>query len=161
MFDYEKFGDSPACLGDDTLDLVGKIGVNEGFGRNEDDESGVLLQTNNTIISNEECYEKLSELIENDESTYNRRSTIHNTVYDGITSQILCTQGIEVEKCFPARPGRKAFCKTFYSVRIRTQNFVFPTTKSHSFESASRALEDSLLKNEATLSHFGRIGCTG
>ena len=130
MFDYEKFGDSPACLGDDTLDLVGKIGVNEGFGRNEDDESGVLLQTNNTIISNEECYEKLSELIETDESTYNRRSTIHNTVYDGITSQILCTQGIEVEKCFPARPGRKAFCKTFYSVSFvglifRTRIYLF------------------------------------
>ena len=130
MFDYEKFGDSPACLGDDTLDLVGKIGVNEGFGINEDDESGVLLQTNNTILSNEECYEKLSELIENDESTYTRRSTIHNTVYDGITSQILCTQGIEVEKCFPARNGRKAFCKTFYSVsfvglRSRTRIYLF------------------------------------
>ena len=99
VFDYEKYGDTPACLGE-IEDLADQMAISQGFGLTEDDQDGIgnFLETNVTIISNQECYDTLDDIIRNSDQGYSLRKQIQNTVYDGITDQILCTKGEIVEK---------------------------------------------------------------
>merc|ERR1739848_76378 len=55
------------------------------------------------ILSNEDCYEKLNNIITTNIHGYNSRTQIKQTVYDGITDQLLCTEGLIVEKVFGRR----------------------------------------------------------
>ena len=106
MFDYEKYGDTPACLGK-IEDLAGQMAISQGFGITENDQDGIgnFLETNVTIISNQECYDTLDDIIRNSDHGYSLRKQIQNSVYDGITDQILCTKGEIVE--LPAGKCRK------------------------------------------------------
>jgi len=110
IFDYEKFGDSPVCLGEIGKDgISGQIGVSEGFGKDERNRDGNIQQTNVTLLSNEECYEKLNNIMKTNVQGYNNRIKIQQAVYNGITDQLICTSGLIVEKC------RKGRCRKFFS----------------------------------------------
>ena len=117
IYDYEKYGDSPACLGE-IEDLAGIIGVTQGFGLTEleSDGAGKLLETNVTIISNQDCYDKLNNIITTNENGYNFRPQIKNAVYEGITDQLLCTEGLVVEKeiCTSRGCNKRKFFSVLY-----------------------------------------------
>ena len=81
-----------------------------GFGKDERNRDGNIQQTNVTLLSNEECYEKLSNIMKTNVQGYNNRIKIQQAVYDGITDQLICTNGLVVEKC------RKGRCRKFFSV---------------------------------------------
>jgi len=88
IYDYEKFGDSPACLGMEA-DLAGKKGLVQGFGINEDGitPDGVT-EVDVNIISNEECEEEMNKLTKK----YGKEAG--DALPDGLTPAILCTKGI-------------------------------------------------------------------
>ena len=91
MFDYAKYGDSPACLSDQ-LALPDQNLLLQGFGRQaEEDSIGELLELELKTISNEECYVDLSNQIQ---SGFNllESTQISNSLYEGVTDQILCTK---------------------------------------------------------------------
>ena len=81
-----------------------------GFGKDERNRDGNIQQTNVTLLSNEECYEKLNNIMKTNVQGYTNRIKIQQAVYDGITDQLICTNGLVVEKC---RRGR---CRKFFSV---------------------------------------------
>ena len=61
-YDYEKYGDSPACLGADK-DLDGQVALVQGFGITEDGTPpDGILEANVTIISNSQCEQEMSNL---------------------------------------------------------------------------------------------------
>ena len=81
-----------------------------GFGKDERNRDGNIQQTNVTLLSNEECYEKLNNIMKTNVQGYTNRIKIQQAVYDGITDQLICTNGLVVEKC------RKGRCRKFFSV---------------------------------------------
>ena len=87
-YDYEKYGDSPTCLGKEK-NLDQQLGLVQGFGITEDGiNSDGLLEANVTIISREKCeleMEKLGKQYKNE---------INGSLPDGINDLLLCTQGI-------------------------------------------------------------------
>ena len=84
-FDYEKFGDSPACLGED-MDIRSQTAVLQGFGLQADETYGELLELQLKTISNDKCYEAFENL-----SRKNSKTQIQTTLFEGITDQVLCT----------------------------------------------------------------------
>merc|ERR1711976_929838 len=61
VFNYTLIGDSPTCLGEE-VNLENQLALLQGFGLEENDEAGRLLELPLEIISNEECYETFSHL---------------------------------------------------------------------------------------------------
>ena len=119
IFDYDKYGDSPNCLGKDELeDLAGQVGLTQGFGKTEleNEGAGKLLEANVTIISNEDCYEKLNNIITTNINGYNSRTQIKQAIYDGITDQLLCTEGLVVKREVCRRNGRGCKIREFITV---------------------------------------------
>ena len=102
IYDFEKFGDSPACIGTDG-NIENQIALTQGFGITENTvdttEERELLETNVTIISNDECYNKL-EMAES--STL--KATARNAMPNGVTDQMLCTL------CIVKEIGEKTIC---------------------------------------------------
>merc|ERR1711962_441998 len=86
-FDYEKFGDSPACLGED-LDISSQTAVLQGFGLQADETFGELLELQLKTITNDMCYEEFKKL--SPKQKFNK-IRIQNTLFEGITNQVLCT----------------------------------------------------------------------
>ena len=86
MFDYDNYGDSPACLSDQ-LDLPDQNLLLQGFGIQAYDVPAELLELQLKTISNEECYADLSNQRNPSDST-----RIRNSLYEGVTDQILCTK---------------------------------------------------------------------
>ena len=95
MFDFEKYGDSPMCMG--LLDILdGKQALVQGFGLTEKGEqSAGLLQANVTIISNEKCAQILKHNV-SDHLLYKLRTK--NTLKYGIIDQLMCSVGTKDEK---------------------------------------------------------------
>ena len=92
MFDYDKYGDSPACLSDQ-LDLPDQNLLLQGFGRQaEEDSIGELLELELKTISNEECYADLSNQKNQRGFNPSDSTKISNSLYEGVTDQILCTK---------------------------------------------------------------------
>ena len=93
--------------------------MTQGFGLTEleSDGAGKLLETNVTIISNQDCYDKLDNIITTNENGYNFRPQIKNAVYEGITDQLLCTEGLVVEKeiCTSRGCNKRKFFSVLYS----------------------------------------------
>ena len=83
------------------------------------------MTNNNTILSNEDCYQKLDNYIKTNINAYNVRSQIKETVYDGITDQLLCTEGKLVESCETNRHGERK-CRNIYSVS-KSKSLILPT----------------------------------
>ena len=96
IYDYEKYGDSPACIGDKLI-LENQIALTQGFGINENtintnEYEKALQETNVTVISNDECYEKASKI-----NNPIVKQSAKRAMPEGVTDQILCTLGILVE----------------------------------------------------------------
>ena len=88
IFNYTKYGDSPACLGEEK-NLENKSAVIQGFGLEPSkDEAGTLLEIPLRIISNAECYEKFQESFKSQPA---RKSPIRTSLYDGLSDQVMCT----------------------------------------------------------------------
>jgi len=88
IYDYETFGDSPACLGEEK-DLDGKVALVQGFGITEDGSSpDGILEANVTIISNSQCEEEINDL----KSKYGQEAA--EALPDGPTDAVLCTKGL-------------------------------------------------------------------
>jgi len=88
IYDYEKYGDSPACLGTDK-DLDGQVALVQGFGITEDGTPpDGILEANVTIISNSQCKQEMSKL----KSKYGQEAA--EALPDGPTDAVLCTKGI-------------------------------------------------------------------
>ena len=88
IYDYEKYGDSPACLGKDK-DLDGQVALVQGFGITEDGTPpDGILEANVTIISNSQCEQEMSNL----KSKYGQEAA--EALPDGPTDAVLCTKGI-------------------------------------------------------------------
>ena len=92
MFDFEKYGDSPMCLGRQNVsELIGKTAQVQGFGITEEgDQSGVLLQANAKLISNENCAKYINHNISDD---LIGKKKIKNALPFGIVDQVLCSMG--------------------------------------------------------------------
>ena len=58
IFDYEKYGNSPNCLGKDKF-IPNQRALQQGAGLTEDDELAGLKDVEVNIIQNDECYEKI------------------------------------------------------------------------------------------------------
>ena len=88
IFDYEKYGDSPVCL-NKNRNVEDQLGITQGYGLTE---NGLfpsnVLETNVTIISNEECYQNLQN------ETHIETVKLRQSLYDGVNEQILCTLGL-------------------------------------------------------------------
>ena len=91
-----------------------RVFVFAGFGKDERNNDGNIQQTNVTLLSNEECYEKLNNIMKTKVQGYNNRIKIQQAVYDGITDQLICTNGLAVEKC------KKGRCRKFFSVSFNS-----------------------------------------
>ena len=91
--------------------LVYRVSLTQGFGKTEleNEGAGKLLEANVTIISNADCYEKLNNIITTNINGYNSRTQIKQAIYDGITDQLLCTEGLVVKREVCRRNGR---CRT-------------------------------------------------
>ena len=116
IYDFEKFGDSPACIGTDR-NIENQIALTQGFGITENTvdvtEERKLLETNVTIISNDECYNKLEMA---DSSTL--KATARNAMPNGVTDQMLCTL------CIVREIGERTIC----SVSLVFSSFVIILT---------------------------------
>ena len=99
---------------DENLDPAGKIGWYQGFGKTEVESEGVgRLKTQNvSIISNQECYENLKEITTTNVDGYNQRVSIQNALYDGVTDQLICTEGIPFERHICRGRGSRKSCRT-------------------------------------------------
>ena len=88
IYDYEKYGDSPTCLGEEN-DLDQQIGLVQGFGIAEDGTApDNVLEANVTIISNSKCtseMDKMNKLYKDERD---------NALPNGLSDKLLCTQGI-------------------------------------------------------------------
>ena len=95
LFDFEKYGDSPMCLGE--LGLLDEVqAIVQGFGLTEKGEQSTgLLQANVTIISNELCAQILKHNV-SDHLLYKHRTK--NTLKYGIIDQVMCSVGTKDEK---------------------------------------------------------------
>ena len=66
-----------------------KMATTQGIGITESgDRPTNVLETNVTIISNQECYDLLSKV-----PFPTHKTTIKSTLFDGVTDQVVCTKG--------------------------------------------------------------------
>ena len=98
--------------------LVYRVSLTQGFGKTEleNEGAGKLLEANVTIISNADCYEKLNNIITTNINGYNSRTQIKQAIYDGITDQLLCTEGLVVKREVCRRNGRGCRTREFITV---------------------------------------------
>ena len=93
IYDFEKYGDSPACIGKEK-NLRKQVALTQGFGITENTHDlanfeSKLLETNVTVISNDECYAKIKE-----NPNVNLKGSARIAMPEGVTDQMLCTLGI-------------------------------------------------------------------
>ena len=90
-YDYNKFGDSPTCLDRPGQENVGKIATVQGYGTTEEGEVGSLLETNVTVITNDQCKEYF-----NYNETLNKNNAIQRLIDtalpNGLNYGFLCAQ---------------------------------------------------------------------
>jgi len=88
IYDYEKYGDSPACVGTEK-DLDDQVALVQGFGITENGTPPEgILEANVTIISNQQCQEEMDNL----KKKYGNQAK--EALPEGLTDAILCTKGI-------------------------------------------------------------------
>jgi len=89
-YNYEKFGDTPACL-DQGLEDVLKTATVRGAGTTETGDKGILLETNVTVITNQQCKDILEF---NVTDNLNIRKKLLSSLPLGLDYRLLCVQGI-------------------------------------------------------------------
>ena len=90
IYDYEKYGNSPNCLGKDKF-IPNQHALQQGAGLTEQDELAGLKDVKVQIIQNEECYQKIKS------ASKRQRNKFKGPLDEGINDGILCTLGIENE----------------------------------------------------------------
>ena len=92
IFDFDKYGDSPMCLGRHKVsELIGKTALVQGFGLTENGtQSNGLLQANAKLISNENCAKYISQNISDNLIA---KKKISHALPFGIVDQVLCSMG--------------------------------------------------------------------
>ncbi len=96
MFDFETFGDSPACLDKGNTNYTGQIALSQGIGKTEKDElPEFVLESNVTVISDYECANSLVSLLER---RLNERDRLYRAFPQGLTEQTICSKGIYSSK---------------------------------------------------------------
>ena len=93
IYDFDKFGDSPACIGKEK-NLENQVALTQGFGITENttdlaDFESKLLETNVTLISNDDCYNKIRKI-----QLASLKGSAIRAMPEGVTDQMLCTLGI-------------------------------------------------------------------
>ena len=104
--------------------LVYRVSLTQGFGKTEleNEGAGKLLEANVTIISNADCYEKLNNIITTNINGYNSRTQIKQAIYDGITDQLLCTEGLVVKR--EVCRGKRCRTREFITVSFFLQFYI-------------------------------------
>ena len=89
-YDFGTYGDTPTCIDKPGQDNVNKLATVQGYGITEDGEVGNLLETNVTVITNDQCKEYFKHNI-----TLNKaiKRQIERALSNGLDESILCTQG--------------------------------------------------------------------
>ena len=94
IYDFERIGDSPTCLGH-INELGGEIGLVQGYGLTEENiEPGKLLETKVTILTNKLCQERINWRMEDARLDKEYKMFIQTSLPDGLNNHMLCTQGI-------------------------------------------------------------------
>ena len=100
IYDYEKFGDSPTCLGD-SVNLDGVTALVQGYGLTEKETSpNKLLETYVTIISNKKCQKLMDSKLRSSNSKFpaDAKEVVAEALPDGLNNHMLCTSGIRDQK---------------------------------------------------------------
>ena len=109
------------------MDPIGKIGKYQGFGitSRASDGFGNIKTEDMAIISNEECYKNFNTIITTTGNGFNQRFAIKSQLYDGITDQLLCAEGLTVERERCRGSGKRKRCRArkFLTVSITTPIF--------------------------------------
>jgi len=92
LFDFQKFGDTPVCI-DTGLELEGKLANLQGFGKTEFGTLGELLETNVTLINNNQCRDELTEYLK-PKRRRRTRKTFCKYFPIGISDHHICANGI-------------------------------------------------------------------
>ena len=107
MYDYEKYGDSPACLNSE-FDIQNKDALAQGFGVTDNQESNLkdvdnaqLYEGKLVTVSDENCTQWVQANAKkyetgNEHIPYGTGHTFAE-LPQGINKQILCSRGIELE----------------------------------------------------------------
>jgi len=95
-YDYDRYGDTPSCL-DSGIDLTGKTGSVQGYGVSETGKRGTLLETNVTIISNEECRRTLDDAYGN--ISMATQKVLTQALPEGLNYGIFCGKDAYAESC--------------------------------------------------------------
>jgi len=97
VYDYEKFGDTPFCLDQGEKTFYEETATVQGYGLTEDGENGALLETNVTIINNQQCLEQFKSNITD---TLNKQKIVRplcKALPFGLNDNFLCARGIQSE----------------------------------------------------------------
>jgi len=92
-YNFDKFGDAPSCL-DQNLDKIGRLATVQGYGLTETGERGELLETNVTVITNDDC----KRILDFNATSSNSRKKIDNALPFGLNYGLLCARGEMNEK---------------------------------------------------------------
>ena len=94
-----QFGDTPTCIDQGEEDFFGRVAKVQGYGVTEDKTSGTLLETNVTVITNEECYNQFRSNI----SSFPGRRIVEKQLCTGLPSGLndgfLCAQVYRISTC--------------------------------------------------------------
>eukprot|EP00092_Neocalanus_flemingeri_P000634 GFUD01000676.1.p1 GENE.GFUD01000676.1~~GFUD01000676.1.p1 ORF type:complete len:571 (-),score=137.70 GFUD01000676.1:32-1744(-) len=88
-YNYDLYGDTPSCI-DQGQDNVGKIATVQGYGLTEFGEQGKLLETNVTVITNEDCIEYLAYNATDNDFV---KQKIDAALPHGLNYGLICAQG--------------------------------------------------------------------
>ena len=80
---WTQFGDTPFCLDQGEKTFYEETATVQGYGLTEDGENGALLETNVTIINNQQCLEQFKSNITD---TINKVGTQQNSSQKYITN---------------------------------------------------------------------------
>ena len=92
LYDFDKYGDSPACLSDGKKNIDGLEAVVQGYGTTETGKpSDQLIAAKVTMISNANCAKRL---IGNTTDDSDLQTDLQLTLKYGLNNQLMCTEGI-------------------------------------------------------------------
>jgi len=98
VYDYDKFGDSPFCLDQGEKTFYEEIATVQGYGLTEDGVNGDLLETNVTIINNQQCLRQFESNITNTLNKATILTQLCKALPTGLNDGFLCAQGIQSDE---------------------------------------------------------------
>ena len=98
VYDYDKFGDTPFCLDQGEKTFYEETATVQGYGLTEDGENGALLETNVTIINNQQCLEQFESNITDTKNKDKIVSELCKALPSGLNDGLLCARGIQSDE---------------------------------------------------------------